>query len=62
VGRLVPASAKDDAGSEASELELWERREREEERRAEAGELGAEGEEQPMILPVPSFMSSAEAN
>lgn len=38
VGRLEPA--KDDAESEASEWELPERREREEERRVEAEELG----------------------
>jgi hypothetical protein len=38
VGRLVPA--EEEAGREGSE---WERREREEERRAEAEELGARG-------------------
>jgi len=43
-GRLVPA--EEDAGSEASECELRERREREEERRAE-------GEEQPLFFPRP---------
>ena len=48
VGRLVPAG--DDAGSEVSE---WERREREEEWRVEAEELGA-GEEPPLFLPMPS--------
>jgi hypothetical protein len=41
VGRLVPAPAEEYAPSEASE---WELREREEERRQEAEELGAEGE------------------
>jgi len=43
VGRLVPT--EEDAGSEASQWELRERREREEERRAEAEELGAADEE-----------------
>ena len=42
VGKLVPPG--DDAGSEVSEWELRERREREEERRAEAEELGAAGD------------------
>ena len=28
---------------------------------AEAEELGAEGEEQPLFLPMPSFMASTEA-
>jgi len=57
VGRTVPAEeVEDDAGSEASELELRERREREEERRAEAERLGAE--EDPLFL-TPSFMASA---
>ena len=41
MGRLVPA--EEDAGSEVSECELRERREREEERRVDAEELGAEG-------------------
>jgi hypothetical protein len=45
---------------EASEWELRERREREEERRQEAEELGAGGEEQPLFLPTPAFMASAE--
>jgi len=58
VGRLVPA--EEDAGSEASEWELRERRERGEERRVEAEELGAESEEQPLFLPTPSFTASAE--
>lgn len=51
--------AKEYAGSEASEWDLRERREREEERRA-AEEVGAEGEEQPLFLSTPSFMASAE--
>jgi hypothetical protein len=34
--------------------------EREEEKRVEAEELGAGGEEQPLFLPTPSFMASAE--
>ena len=61
VGRLVPT--EEDAGSEASEWELRERNEREEERRAEeelgtAEVLGA-GEE-PLFLPMPSFMASVD--
>jgi len=59
VRRLVPARAEEDAQSEASEGELRERREREEERRAEAEGLGAEVEE-PLFLPTPAFMASAE--
>jgi hypothetical protein len=54
VGRLAPALAEEDAQSEASEWELRERREREEERRVEAEELGAEVEE-PLFLPTPAF-------
>jgi len=51
-------------GSEVSEWELRERMEWEEERRAEAEVLGAEGEtgageEPPLFLPTPSFMASA---
>jgi len=45
---------------EASEWELRERRQREEERRAEAEELGAEGEDQTLFLPIPSLMASTE--
>jgi hypothetical protein len=41
------------------EWELRERREREEERRVEAEELGVEVEE-PLFLPTPAFMASAE--
>jgi len=54
-----------DAGSEASEWELRERRERVEEREAEVEALGAEGElggraEPPLFLPTPSFMALAD--
>jgi hypothetical protein len=59
VGRRVPAPAEEDAQSEASEWELRERREREEERRAEVEALGAEVEEL-LFLPTPTFMASAE--
>ena len=56
---------EEDAGSEASDWELRERRERGEEREAEAGELGAAGElcawkELPLFLPAPSFIASAD--
>ena len=56
--------AEEVAGSEASEWEVRERREREEERKAKAEELGAAGElgageEPPLLLPTPSFMASA---
>jgi len=51
--------AEDDAGSEASEWELRERREREEERRSEVEELDVENEEQPPFLPMPLFVASA---
>ena len=54
------APVADDAQSQAPECVLRERREMEEERRAEAEELGAGGEEQPLFLPTPSFMASAE--
>ena len=59
VGKIVPAVEVDDAESEASEWELRERQEREEERGAEAEALG-DGEE-PLFLPIPPFMASAEA-
>jgi len=59
VGRLVPPEEEGDAGSEVSEWELRERREGEEERRVEAEVLGA-GEEPPLFLPTPPFMTSAE--
>ena len=56
MGRLVPA--EEDAGSEVSGWELRELWEREEERRAEAEELGAvgelgDGEELPCSYPRP---------
>jgi len=60
VGKTVPA-VEEDTGSEASEWELQERAEREEERRAEAEALGMEVEEPPLFLPTPTFMASAEA-
>jgi len=59
VGRLVPPPAEEDAQNEVPEWELRERREREEERRAEAERLGT-GVEEPMFLPTPAFMASAE--
>ena len=54
--------AGEDVGSEASEWELRERREREEESRMEADELGAAGDagagkKLPLLLPTPSFMA-----
>ena len=52
VGKTVPA-VEEDARSEASEWELQERAEREEERRAEAEALGIEEEEHPLFLPTP---------
>jgi len=57
VGKTVPV-VEEDAGSEASEWELRERTEREEERRAEAEVLGT-GEEPPQFLPTPPFMATA---
>jgi hypothetical protein len=60
VGRLIPAPAEEGAGSEVSEWELRERIEREEEWRVEAKELGAEGEEQPLFLPTPTFIAFIE--
>jgi hypothetical protein len=62
MGRIVPPLEESDAGSAAFEWELRERWEREEERRAEAGVLGAEDEpgvEKPPFLPTLSFMASA---
>ena len=61
---MPPLAEEGDAASEVSEWELRERREREEERRAEAEALGAEdeagtGEELPLFPPTPSFMASA---
>jgi len=63
VGRRGPA--EEDAGSEAPEWELRESQEREEEREAEAEELGAAGilgarEELPLFVPTPSFMAPAD--
>jgi hypothetical protein len=60
--RRAPPPAED-AESETSEWVLRERREREEERRAETEELGAVGAEveEPLFLPTPAFMASAEA-
>jgi hypothetical protein len=58
VGRQAPPPAED-AESEMSEWEFRERRGREEERRVEAEELGA-GVEEPLFLPTPAFMASAE--
>ena len=60
VGRIVPT--EEGAGGGASERE---RMERDEERRAEAEELGAAGElgageELLLFLPTPSFKASAE--
>ena len=65
VGRAVPPLEESDAGSEVSQWELWERRERGEEREVEAEELGAAGElgvggELPLFLTTPPFMASAE--
>jgi len=66
VGKIVPtADVEDNAGSEASEGELRERGEREEEREAEVGALGTgnDGEarkEHQLFLPTPPFMASAE--
>jgi len=64
VGRLVPPLEEGDAGSEVSEWELRERRERQEEREGEAEALGVvddmgDREEFPLFLPTPSFMASA---
>ena len=58
LGRLVPAVKEADAGSDVSEWELRERREREEGLRAEAAVLGVEdelgdGEGLPLFLPTP---------
>jgi len=65
VGRLVPPLEERIAGSQVPEWELRERRERDEEREAEAVEVGAAGEvdaggELPLFLPTPPFMASAE--
>jgi hypothetical protein len=60
VGRRIMTAAEDGTQSEASEWELRERREREDERRQEAEGMGAEDEERPLFLPTPSFMASVE--
>ena len=58
VGKTVPGVAGgEDAGSEVSEGELWERAEREEEG-GEEGKAQGDGEE-PLFLPTPPFMASA---
>jgi hypothetical protein len=49
----------EDAECETPEWECQDRREREEERRVEVEDLGAEVEE-PLILSTPAFMASAE--
>jgi len=62
IGRLAPAVAEEEAQCETSEWELrgrTQQKEREEERRAAAEELGAKVEE-PLFLPTPSFMASVE--
>jgi len=56
-GRLAPAGG--DVGGGVSEWELGERREREDERRAEAEELRGY-EQKPLFLPTPSFMASTD--
>jgi len=53
VGRLVPAPAEKDAQSEVPEWELRERRERGEEGRVEAEELGADGRNNLCFAPRP---------
>jgi hypothetical protein len=66
VGKIVPtAEVEDNAGSEASEWELRARGEREEEREAEVGALGAgdDGEAREghrLFLPTPPFTAPAE--
>jgi len=55
---VQPVGEETHVGSEVSEWELRERREREAERRVEAELLGA-GEELPLFLPTPPFMASA---
>jgi len=57
VGKVAPA-AEEEAGSEASEGELRERTEREQERRAEEEALGAVGEAT-LFLPNIPFMARA---
>jgi hypothetical protein len=60
-GEANPSPNEDNAQSEASEWELRERREMEEERRQEAEGPGAEVERSyRSFSPPPSFMASAE--
>ena len=59
VGRLALAPVEEDAQSEASEWEVRERREQEDEREAETERLGAVVEES-LFLPTSAFLSSAE--
>jgi hypothetical protein len=55
VGRRIPDTAEEDAQREASEWGLRERNGREEERRLEAEELGAEVQERLQFCSTPSF-------
>jgi len=64
IEKTVPAVELDDAGSEASEWELRERRERKAEREAEAEALGAEDEgdtrdKHRLFVPTPPLMALA---
>jgi len=59
VGRLAPAPVEEDTQSEASEWEVWQSREREEDREAETERLGAEVEKS-LFLPTPAFLASAQ--
>jgi hypothetical protein len=59
VGRLGPAPAEEDAQRVASEWELRDQRDREEERRVKPEELGA-GVEEPLFLLTPAFTAVAE--
>jgi len=60
IGKIVPVEEGNNVESEASEWELRERVEQEEERRVEAETLGMEVEEPPLFLPTPPFMASEE--
>ena len=65
VGRMVPPlEERSDVGSEASEGDLWECQEGQEERKgeAEARCAAGDGQELPLLLPTPSFMASAGEN
>jgi hypothetical protein len=55
--RQVSASDEEDAQSDTSEWELRERRERQEERRAEDEGMGA-GVEEPILFRMPACMAS----